>query len=81
MAPQEARTDDGRRETDYRLTTNDCADRLGVSTKFVVGEILEGRLRALVIRRPNRRRMYRISPADLKAYLRQYGHWTRPAAS
>ncbi|HXO84683.1 MAG TPA: helix-turn-helix domain-containing protein [Gemmatimonadales bacterium] len=70
---------DGRRETDPRLTTRDCAERLGVSTNFIVGEIRDGRLRALVIRRGRRRSMYRIAPADLNAYLRQH-RWTKAAS-
>lgn len=67
---------DGRRETDPRLTTTDCAKRLGVSTGFIVGEILEGRLRALVLKRAGRRSMYRIAPADIRAYIRQH-RWSR----
>jgi predicted transcriptional regulator len=55
---------DGRRDTDPTLTTSDCARRLGVSTKFIVGEIRDARLKASV-RSPGRvRKMYRIAPAD-----------------
>lgn len=68
---------DGRRDSDPTLTTSDCARHLGVSTKFIVGEIRDGRLRALVITRPRRRCMYRVSPAALKAYLLQF-RWTTP---
>jgi excisionase family DNA binding protein len=74
-APRQESRVDGRRDTDPRLTTSDCAQRLGVSTQFIVGEIREGRLRALVIQRGRRRAMYRIAPADLAAYLRQH-RWT-----
>jgi excisionase family DNA binding protein len=70
---------DGRRDTDPRLTTSDCARRLGVSTQFIVGEIHEGRLRALVIRRGRLRAMYRISPADLTSYLQRH-RWTTAAS-
>lgn len=78
-AVQEPRVD-GRRDTDPRLTTRDCADRLGVSTGFVIGEIKQGRLAAAVIRRGGRRAIYRVSPASLQAYVRQFG-WTSTRAS
>lgn len=68
----------GRRETDPRLTTTDCAERLGVTTQFIVGEINAGRLRALVLQRGGRRRIYRVSPAALHAYIRQH-RWQCPA--
>jgi hypothetical protein len=74
---QEPRVD-GRRETDPSLTTSDCAKRLGVSTGFIVGEIREERLDALRIKRGDRRIMYRISPAALRAYIQQH-RWTMPA--
>lgn len=37
-------------------TTVECAARLGVATGFIVGEIRDGRLRALVCERPGRLR-------------------------
>jgi hypothetical protein len=46
-----------------------------VSPAFIVGEIHDGRLRAIVLERPGRRRVYRISPAALSAYQRRYT-WT-----
>lgn len=55
------------------MTTSDCARHLGVSTSFIVGEIRDGRLRALVLQRGRRRALYRISPAAWRAYLREYG--------
>lgn len=70
-AHQETRVD-GRRETDPRLTTRHCATRLGVSTQFIVAEILAGRLHALVIQRGDRRAIYRISPAAFHAYVRRH---------
>jgi excisionase family DNA binding protein len=69
---------DGRRQSDPRLTTRECADRLGVHTSFVVGEIRDGRLEALVIERASRRAVYRISEAALRAYLTRH-RWRVPA--
>lgn len=65
----------GARATDPRLTTRDVANRLGVSTNFVVEEILNGRLEALVIRREPLRTLYRVSEASLDAYLERH-KWT-----
>lgn len=62
----------GRRATDPCLTTRDVANRLGVSTNFVLGEIQDGRLPAIVLERPGARRLYRISEASLSAYLRRH---------
>jgi len=70
---------DGRRATDPTLTTGDCARRLGVSTNFIVGEIRDGRLRALVIKRGLKRAIYRVAPTDLTTYLQQH-RWTTSAA-
>jgi hypothetical protein len=69
----------GRRDTDAQLTTRDVANRLGVTPGFVVAEINQGRLRALVIRREGRRSLYRVSPADLGVYVKRYG-WVSAAA-
>lgn len=68
----------GRRATDPTMTTRQCADSIGVSPGFVVGEIRDGRLRALVIKRPRRRSVYRVAPADWAAYVRQ--HWNMHVA-
>ena len=76
---QEPRVD-GRRDTDPRLTTRDCADRLGVTPGFVLGEIKAGRLEAVAYRRGGLRAVYRVSPAALASYRRQYG-WTSCQAS
>jgi excisionase family DNA binding protein len=69
----------GERASDPRpgphLTTRDVADRLGVSTNFVVEEIQAGRLQALVIRRAGVRTLYRVSDANLDTYLARY-QWT-----
>jgi hypothetical protein len=56
--------------TDWPLTTRDCADRLGVGTEFIAGEIDDGRLVALVIRRPGKRPIRRISEDGLAQYIR-----------
>lgn len=63
----------GRRISDPTLTTRLCADRLGVSTDFIVGEIRDGRLRAHVRIVPGKRAIYRISEAEFRAY--QSRHW------
>jgi len=55
------------------LTSRAVADQLGVSQDFVVGEILDGRLRASVLARPGKRRIYRVSPRELEAYKRRFG--------
>lgn len=70
----------GHRATDPTLTTRDCADRLGVSPRFIVDEIRDGRLAALVLARPGHRTVYRVAPADLAAYLARFG-WTAQARS
>lgn len=67
----------GRRATDPALTTRQCADRIGVTTEFIIGEIRDGRLRALVIQRPGVRTIYRVSPADFDAYIVRY-RWNPP---
>ena len=66
----------GRRETDPTLTTSVCAERLGVTSQFIVGEITSGRLAGLVLERGLGRRIYRVSPAALRAYIRKY-RWQR----
>jgi hypothetical protein len=63
---------DGRRATDPRLTTRDCADRLSVTPRFIVGEILDGRLIAHGRQQDGRRVLYRISELDFAAYLRRF---------
>lgn len=64
--------------TNEWLTTNDCADLLGVSTGFVRGEIRDGRLCARAISRPGKRMLYRIAAPDFKTYLLR--HW-RPISA
>jgi excisionase family DNA binding protein len=65
----------GRRRTDPTLTTRDCANRLGVSPNFIIGEIRDGRLKAIVLQRAGRRTLYRIAPTALDDYLARHG-WT-----
>jgi excisionase family DNA binding protein len=65
-----------RRKLDDFLTTEDVADVLKVSRKFVVGEIQDGRLRAIVRTSDQGRTQYRIRVADYRLYLTM--HW-RPA--
>lgn len=65
----------GQRASDPRLTTRQIADRLGVSTNFIIGEILEGRLEATVLRRPGVRTVYRVAEVALEDYLRRH-KWT-----
>jgi hypothetical protein len=62
------------------LTTAQCGGRLGTSPDFVVGEIRDGRLAALVIERPGLRTVYRITEAALKTYMTKY-RWTPPPAA
>jgi excisionase family DNA binding protein len=71
-ARQEIRTTVGRRTGDPTLTTSDCAQRLGVTTDFIVDEINDGRLDALVIERPGRRNMYRISTEAFQRYVKVF---------
>jgi hypothetical protein len=59
--------------TDRWLTIGKCAQRLGVSTGVIRGEIQDGRLLARIqIQRPHKRTIYRILESDLTLYLRQY---------
>lgn len=62
------------------LNTAQCAAQLGVTPAFVVGEIRDGRLLArIVLRRPNKRTVYRIQQSDLDGYKREYDWSTRTA--
>jgi hypothetical protein len=64
---------DGRRASDPTLTTRDIANRLGVSTDFVVGEIRDKRLwPARVIERPGGRCLYRVSEEVYRAYVKRH---------
>lgn len=69
----------GRRAMDPTLTTRDVANRLGVSTDFVVAEIRDRRLEAMVLDRPGFRTVYRISEVSLRAYCVRYKWRQRPA--
>jgi len=56
-----------------KLTTAECARILGMTSEFVRGEIIEGRLRARVFKPAGRRRAkYVIESPDLEAYQREY---------
>ncbi len=54
------------------LTTRDCADRLGVTPGFIVGEIRSGRLVGIVLARIGRRCVYRVEQESFAAYVRRY---------
>jgi hypothetical protein len=57
------------------MTTADVARILGgVSSEFVRGEILAGRLEANITKR-NLRNIYRITPEQFESYRSR--HWTR----
>jgi hypothetical protein len=49
-----------------------------VSPAFIVGEILDGRLNAIVLARPGRRRVYRVPLPALNAYVRRHRWSPRP---
>lgn len=55
------------------LTTRQCADFLGVTPRFVVGEIRDSRLSASRIAGTRRRTTYRVSTAAFSAYVTS--HW------
>jgi hypothetical protein len=61
------------------LKPRDCADRLGVTPNFIIGEIRDGRLNALVIERPGSKAIYRIRTSSLQAYITRYG-WGEQSA-
>jgi hypothetical protein len=69
----------GARATDPRLTTRDCADRLGVTPRFIVGEIQDGRLIAHERNRQGHRAIYRIAEIEFAAYIRR--HWPSTAVA
>jgi len=50
------------------MTTADVARDLGMTSEYVRGEILDGRLQAVWIERPGKRTVYRITPDQLAAY-------------
>jgi hypothetical protein len=62
----------GRRPTDPSLTTAACVRDINmpdvVDTNFLVGEILEGRLQATVIRRHGKKNIYRVAPVHLQEW-------------
>ena len=51
------------------MTTTDVAKQLGVSSEFIRGEIRDGRLQAIVVKHPGRRRaVIRVTPAQFAEY-------------
>ena len=57
------------------LSLRDVADELGYSERWVLDQLLEGKLRAQVIV-ANERRSYRVQRSDLDAYLERHRTWT-----
>jgi excisionase family DNA binding protein len=55
------------------LKTRECAVLLGVTTRYIVGEIRDGRLPARYRVMPSGRIRYRVSVEDWRAYVQQ--HW------
>ncbi len=54
-----------------RFKTSEIADILGVSTDFILDEIKDGRLPAVMNQR-GQRTIYRIELPDFKAYCEKY---------
>ena len=57
------------------LSLRDVADEVGYSERWVLDQLLEGKLRAQVIV-ANERRSYRVQRSDLDAYLERHRTWT-----
>jgi hypothetical protein len=68
----------GRRATDPPLTTRDCADWVGMDTKYIREEIEAGTLKAERFGRPGRKPIYRIHVDDFIAFLRTIGFQRLP---
>ena len=62
----------GRRASDHYVTTGDLEDLTGIGTDFWIGEIHDGRLPALVIERPGKRNVYRITLANFAVWKARY---------
>ena len=60
---------------DAKLSPRTCANVLGVSPDYIVGEIKDGRLPAHERIYSSGRKRYRIDKADFAAYLLQF--WPR----
>lgn len=58
-----------------QLSPADCADVLGVSPDYIVGEIKEGRLPARERTYDSGRKRYRVDAGDFAAYVAEY--WPR----
>jgi len=71
---------DGARDSDPVLTPRDCAEEIAVSPDLIISEIRAGELPALRIPRRGGRTLYRIAPADWRAYKTRCG-WSPAAAS
>lgn len=63
---------------DFTLTSRQCANRLGVSTDFIVAEILDKKLRALIIAGRGKRSIYRISEDDWAVYTLKHVDQPKP---
>jgi hypothetical protein len=61
------------------LKTRECAVLLGVTTRYIVGEIRDGRLPARCREMPSGRIRYRVSVDDWRLYVQT--HWPMKIAS
>lgn len=60
------------------LTTRECADAIGMTTQFIRGEILDGRLTARASKPPGRQRTtFRVHVDDFAVYRDR--HWPKSA--
>lgn len=55
------------------LTTSQCAALLKVSTDFILDEIKDGRIPAIIRETPNKPRMYRVTVTAFNEYAAR--HW------
>lgn len=55
-----------------KLSPSDCAEVLGVSADYIVGEINEGRLPAHERKYKSGRKRYRVDAGDFAAYIREF---------
>jgi hypothetical protein len=58
-----------------KLSPRACAEVLGVSTDYIVGEIRDGRLPAREREYDSGRKRYRVDAGDFAAYIEHY--WPR----
>ena len=66
--------------SDPALTTRQCADWLGLSVSYVLGEVKDGHLLADNVGRGAKKARYRIRYSDFLTYLkaRRYRHLPTP---